>query len=501
MQKGKEIKKIIFIEAKPPDFHVFSRIPLPRLGTILLGTILKQAGYEVSSYVEEFADIELDDLLTADAVGLSTLTSTTPRSYEIADQLKKHGITVFMGGPHVTYIPDEAIEHCDYVMRGEADETILDFIHALEKGEGFEAIPGLTYRQDGNVVHNKSVSICKDLDALPAPDYTILKGIGTDVYKLEIAPIMTSRGCPYDCSFCSVTSMFGHKFRYRAKEKVLDELRLHKEAGGKFVFFYDDNFTINRKRAKALLQSMIDEELTPRWTAQVSVDVAKDLELVKLMQKSKCYTVYIGLESINPETLKAYNKKQTVEDIENCISILHQHNINVHGMFVFGSDEDTVETIHATVDFAKRNNIETVQFLILTPLPGTRMYHELDQQGRIFSKDWSLYDAHHVVYKPKNMTYHELQVETMKATKRFYSVGQIIKRAVRLQVLTTSLKAYGRHMSKTWDRRNKYFVEYTKSITDAGKILDLKAKQTAEDIKDKFRQIELTGQAPQPKIR
>ncbi|MFQ5586488.1 MAG: B12-binding domain-containing radical SAM protein, partial [Thermodesulfobacteriota bacterium] len=358
MKKGKEIKKIIFIEAKPPDFHIFSRMPLPRLGTILLGTILKQEGYEVWSYVEELAELDLKDILTADAVGISTITSTTPRSYEIADQIRKHGITVFMGGPHVTYMPDEALEHCDYVIRGEADEIILDFVRALEAGEGFESIPGLSYRQDGEVVHNRSVSLCKDLDALPAPDYAILKGVGKDAYKkLYIAPIMTARGCPYDCSFCSVTSMFGHKYRFRSKEKVLDELRIHKEAGGDFVFFYDDNFTINRKRSKELLQAMIDSDLTPQWTAQVSVDVAKDLELVKLMQKSRCYTVYIGLESINPETLKAYNKKQSVEDIENCITTLHQHNINVHGMFVFGSDEDTIETIHATVDFAKRNNI------------------------------------------------------------------------------------------------------------------------------------------------
>ena len=136
MSKKIDIKKIIFIEAKPPDFHIFSRIPLPRLGTILLGTILKQEGYEVASYVEEFADLDLDDLLSADAVGLSTITSTTPRSYEIADQLRKHGIPVFMGGAHVTYLPDEALEHCDYVLRGEADEVIVDFVKALEKGEG-----------------------------------------------------------------------------------------------------------------------------------------------------------------------------------------------------------------------------------------------------------------------------------------------------------------------------------------------------------------------------
>jgi radical SAM superfamily enzyme YgiQ (UPF0313 family) len=497
---GKTIKKIIFIEPKPPDYHIFSRMPLPRLGAILLGTILQEKGYDVRCYVEELAELDLEDILAADAVGISTITSTTQRAYEIARQIRKVGIPVFMGGPHVTYMPDEALENCDYVLRGESDEVIVGFIEALKAGKGFEAINGLSFRQGGEIIHNKQVSLCKDLDILPAPDYSIVKGLGKDALgKLCIAPIMTSRGCPYDCSFCSVTGMFGHKYRFRSKEKVLDELRIHKESHGKLVFFYDDNFTAHKKRSKELLQAMIDNQLTPQWTAQVNVDVAKDIELVKLMQKANCYTVYIGFESINPETLKAYNKKQSVEDIERCISILHQYKINIHGMFVFGSDEDTIDTIRATVDFAKRNNIETVQFLILTPLPGTRLYHELSQQERIYSRDWSLYDAHHVVYKPKKMTYYELQSETFKATKRFYSIGQIIKRAIRLQVVTTGLKTYGRNMTKRWASKNQYFVDYTKAITQAGKIIDLAAKKTAEDIKDKFQQLELAGRLPHPK--
>lgn len=498
----KTIKKIIFIEPKPPDYHIFSRMPLPRLGTIILGTILRDKGYDVSCYVEEIAELDLEDLLTADAVGISTITSTAPRAYEIARQIRKVGIPVFMGGPHVTYMPDEALENCDYVLRGEADEVIVDFIETLKIGKGFEAITGLSFRQEGEVIHNKQVSLCKDLDILPAPDYSIVKGLEEDVFKkLGIAPIMTARGCPYDCSFCSVTGMFGHKYRFRSTENVLNELRIHKEAQGKFVFFYDDNFTAHRKRSKELLHAMIENKLTPRWTAQVSVDVARDIELVKLMKRANCYTVYIGLESINPETLKAYNKKQSVEDIERCISILHQHGIKIHGMFVFGSDEDTIDTIRSTVDFAKKNSIETVQFLILTPLPGTRLYHELTQQGRIYSRDWSLYDAHHVVYKPKKMTYYELQSETYKATKNFYSIGQIIKRAIRFQVFTTGLKTYGRDMTKKWASRNQYFVEYTKAITQAGKVIDLAAKKTAEDIKEKFQQLELAGRIPHPKNR
>jgi len=488
------VKKIIFIEPKPPDFHIFSRMPLPRLGTVLLGTILKEKGYDVKSYVEAVGELDLKDVLTADAVGISTITSTSSRAYEIARIVKKAGIPVFMGGPHVTYMPDEALESCDYVLRGEADENIVDFIKALEAGSGFEAIPGLSYKKDGAIIHNKTVAYCKELDKLPSPDFSIVKGLEKEARKhFEITPIMTSRGCPYDCSFCSVTGMFGQKYRFRSKEKVIEELQLHKDNGGGWVFFYDDNFTADKKRTKELLRFMIEKGLTPTWTAQVRVDVAKDPELLDLMKRSNCHTVYIGLESINPETLKAYNKKQSVEDIEKCIEILHEYGIRIHGMFVFGSDNDTVETIQQTVTFAKKNDLESVQFMILTPLPGTSFFREMEKQKRFLTKDWSLYDAHHAVFEPKKMTYYELQSETLRATKRFYSIGQIIKRAVRMHLFNVSIKLYGRNLTKKWAKKNEYYLEYTKLITETGRKIELAAKKTAEDIKEKFRQLELQG--------
>lgn len=487
------MKKIIFIEPKPPDLHIFSRMPLPRLGTVLLGTVLKENGYNVKSYVEVLDDIDFEDVLKADAVGISTITSTSPRSYEIARLIKNAGIPVFIGGVHATYMPDEALENCDYVLRGEADETILDFIKALEANKGFESIPGLSFKRDGRIIHNKMVSYCKDLDKLPVPDFTIVKGLEKGLTHLGITPIMTSRGCPYDCSFCSVTEMFGQKYRFRSTEKVLAELKRHRDLNGDWVFFYDDNFAANRKRTKELIRAMINTGLTPPWTAQVRVDVAKDPELLDLMKQSNCHTVYIGFESINPETLKIYNKKQSIEDIENCIKELHLHNIGIHGMFVFGSDHDSIETIQQTVRFAKKNDLESIQFMILTPLPGTRFFFEMEQGQRLISRDWSLYDAHHVVFTPKNMSYYELQSETLKATKRFYSFGQIVKRMARFDMFTVSIKAYGRNLIRKWGKKNNYFLEYTKAISLAGKKIELAAKNTAEDIKEKFRQMEIDG--------
>src|SRR3990172_9282638 len=487
------MRKIVFIEPNPPDFHIFTRMPLPRLGTAILGTRLKEHGYDVKSYVESVGELDLKDVLSADMVGISTITSTSCRSYEIAKLVRKAGIPVFIGGPHVTYMPEEALQYADYVMRGEADDVIVDFMKAIETGKGLDKIPGLSYMKDGQGKHNSPAPFCKGLDTIPAPDFGIIQGLEHEGARLTISPIMTSRGCPYDCSFCSVTGMFGQKYRFRSKEKVIEELQLHKDNGGGWVFFYDDNFTADKKRTKELLRLMIEKGLTPTWTAQVRVDVAKDPELLDLMKRSNCHTVYIGLESVNPETLKAYNKKQSVEDIERCIKTLHEYGIRIHGMFVFGSDNDTVETIHQTVTFAKKNDLESVQFMILTPLPGTSFFREMEKQERFITKDWSLYDAHHTVFEPKKMTYYELQYETLKATAKFYSIGQIIKRAVRMHIFNVSIKIYGRNLTKKWAKKNQYFLEYTKAITEKGKKIELVAKNTAEDVKEKFKQLEISG--------
>jgi len=493
------MRKIVFIEPNPPDFHIFSRMPLPRLGTALLGTRLKEHGYDVKSYVESVGELDLKDVLSADMVGISTITSTSCRSYEIAKLVRKAGIPVFIGGPHVTYMPEEALQYADYVMRGEADDVIVDFMKAIETGKGLDKIPGLSYMKDGQVKHNSTAPFCKDLDTIPAPDFGIIQGLEHEGARLTISPIMTSRGCPYDCSFCSVTGMFGQKYRFRSKEKVIEELLNVRKYNGNWVFFYDDNFCAHKKRTKELLSTMIEKKITPKWTAQVRVEVAKDQELLDLMKKSNCHTVYIGLESINPATLKAYNKKQSVEDITTGIRTLHKNGIRIHGMFVFGSDQDTTDTIAETVRFAKKNDLESVQFLILTPLPGTQCYRDLDREGRIITKDWSLYDAHHVVYEPKLMSYYQLQSETMRATKEFYSIGAIVKRAVRFDTFNVGVKAYGHNLTKKWIKKNQYFLEYTKALTEAGKRIELAAKTTAEDVKQKFRELELAGAIPEHK--
>ncbi|UCD84872.1 MAG: radical SAM protein [Deltaproteobacteria bacterium] len=486
----REIKKIVFVEPSSPDYHIFNRYPLPRLGTIILGTILQNNGYKVKVFIEDIKELDFAEIFSADLVCISTITSTAPRAYEVARQVKNYGIPVAMGGPHPSALPEDALGHCDFVLRGEAEQTILDFVHALASGKGYEEVKGLSFIKEGEIYHNEIPPFYHDLDTLPFPNFSLIQGYHKykNAKKLipKITPVLTSRGCPNDCHFCSVTKMFGRKYRFRSNENVMEELR-QLELG--YIFFYDDNFTASPKRTKELLRSMINERLCPDWSAQVCIDIGRDRELLDLMKRSNCHNCYIGLESINPDTLKAFNKKQTLEGMKECLTQLKRRGIRVHGMFVFGSDEDSVDTIRQTVKFATKNRIDTIQFMILTPLPGTKFYYDLDSQGRLVSRDWSLYDAHHVVYEPKKMTFFDLQFETFKAMAKFYSWRQVLKRLAKFDFYNSMLKAYGNRVIKKWKKKNKYFVELTKEFTsDAGKRIEIAARKTAEDIKERVRQ-------------
>jgi len=465
--------KIVLIEPAPDGVHVFTDICMPR-GVLILGAILKKAGHDVEIYAEALGEFDLKAAVAkADIVGVSVITPTAKKGYEVVKACKSLGKTVVMGGPHVTALPNEAMQYADFVLCGEADKSIVPFMEAFEKGKGYETVPGLSYMKGGEVAHNGRTSFVMDLDNLPDIDFTLIKG---NTRKISVTPIMTSRGCPYNCTFCSVTGMFGHKYRFTCQERTLNFLKKHRElikkGGGikdstDWVFFYDDNFTADKKRVKALCKEMVSMGLTPTWAGQFHIDIAKDPELLALMKQSNCFIGCIGLESINPESLKAYNKKQSVEEMERGIAEIQKNGIKIHGMFVLGSDLDTIETIEETWKFARRNKLASVQFLILTPLPGTKTFDDLEKEGRIKNKDWSLYDAHHAVFEPKLMTRYELQYHTINAMKKFYSPAytvadfftSLFRKPLKdsLQVVAWRLRAL--KSIKTFMKENEAWIE------------------------------------------
>ena len=490
-EKYSKIKRVVFIEPRPPDRHVFSRFKLPRLGTVILGTIIEQKGRYCKVYVEDIADIDFKEVFSADLVGITTITSTAPRAYAIADQIRKAGIPVVMGGPHVTFLPDEALEHADYVIRGEAEESFPQLLDAIEVGHGIEKIPGVSFRIGDNNFHNPGLGRVENLDDLPIPDFSMIQG----GLSGQVWPMQTSRGCPFNCNFCTVTKVFGRAYRFRSKEHIMRELRAVPK--DKVVFFYDDNFAADRERAKELMRMMIAEGITPKWTTQVRVDVARDPEMMALMKASGCFYVYIGFESINPATLKAFHKGQNLDEMRESIHALHEKGIRIHGMFVLGSDEDDKETIDLTVQFAKSEKIDTVQFMILIPLPGTEQREQFLAEDRILLNDWSYYDGHHVIHLPKKMTHFELQTGVFKAYGKFYSRMEIVKAIFSFRPLNIIYKVYAYRLVRTLLRSNKEFIRSTRQWTkDASTRANIKVKQVADDITERIRKLTAKGEIP-----
>ena len=449
--------KIRLIEPISPSRHLWSKSYFVRLGLPMIGAALVEAGHDVRIFNPQLAPVDWADVYSSDLVGLSTTTSTAPEAYRIADDLRRRGIPVIIGGSHVTFMVDEALQHADYVARGEAGETIMvELAEALGGTRELSSVAGISYvAEDGTPVHAPLHERCPDLDLLPFPDLTLIDGWE----RIVNTPIMTSWGCPFDCTFCSVTAMFGKKYRFRSAESVMEEIRQKRPER---IFFYDDNFAANRKRLKRLLRMMIDEGLAVPWSAQVRTDVVRDQELLELMRDSGCHLVYLGLESVNQETLDNYEKAQTVDDIRRAIKVLHEYGIKSHGMFVLGADTDDVQTVRDTVAFARENRIDTVMLNILTPLPGTQQFEEMDAEGRIFDKRWELYDAHHVVFEPRRMTPYELQMEVLRGYMRFYSLRTWLRYVFTFQFTKRLLfHGWGMVIVRNWrrDERNKAFIE------------------------------------------
>jgi len=445
--------KISLIEARPVHCNAFEKFAIPRLGLPIMGAMLRAEGHDVRVYVHQLDGLWQHslDIARSDLVGISTLTPSAPEAYELArwiqraNRIRGHKIKVVLGGPHVTFLADEGLDHADYVVRGEGEHTIVELARALE-GEGSPAdIRGLSWwDDDGKKRHNPDRPLEDDLDKFPFADLTLIQGHE----KLRHLPIATSRGCPHDCDFCSVVSMFGRGYRRRSNDLVVRALEEQVLPLGNRVFFVDDNFAGRRGEAKKLLTMIKQRGLgrRMRWYTQVTVHAARDDDLLDLMRETNCHQVYVGLESINPATLKDYNKAQTVDQIRDCIKRFHRKGIRVHGMFVLGSDQDDTGTVEATVEFARKQDLNTVQFAVLTPMPGTRTMERV--ANRIFTHDWGLYDGFHVVHEPSRMSMYELQKASLDAWRHFYTVPSYVNAFMQFKMATGFLRFYGRKIVK-----------------------------------------------------
>jgi radical SAM superfamily enzyme YgiQ (UPF0313 family) len=456
------LRKLVFVEPRSTHLHIYSRVCIPRLGSVLLGTIMRAKGYDVRVYIEDIQAIDMNEVLSADLVAVSAITSTAPQSYKLADLVRKAGAVVVMGGTHTSFMPEEGLQHADFVVRGEGEFAFQELVDAIQRGDGFDKIQNLSYRTtDGRVVSNPERPKIPNLDVNPIPDYHLISGWTPG----GVVSIATSRGCPFSCTFCSVPGMYGHAFRTHSIARVLEELQVHK--GNMYTFFADDIFTANKKRVKELLRGMIDRDLTPQWGAQVRTETVDDPELLAMMRDSNCFNVYVGFESINPRTLKLFQKKQDLGKIERSIERFHAHKIRIHGMFVVGSDEDDLETIDATAEFALKHDIDSVQFMILTPIPGSPDWDTLYAKGDkyVINRNWTMYDGHHAVHQPRRMSPYELQLAAINGMAKFYSWRGIMKKLLKGDFYYTTIRYWGKKMIREWwkDEENRAYVDWLRA--------------------------------------
>jgi radical SAM superfamily enzyme YgiQ (UPF0313 family) len=449
---GPKKVKVSFIEPRA-DFNGFNLVRLPLMGHLQLGTILKQHGYDVRNYSENMRKVFHPrhgviekHILDSDVVAISIMTPTANRGYAIADAVRKANprARVIIGGSHASALPEEALEHADMVVTGEGEGRILEAVEGGATG----------------IIQGEQV---KNLDELPMIDLRLLQGYRPGL--LSLTPIATSRGCPFDCSFCSVTKMFGRRCRFRSVESVLDELERRVAAGYAKFFFYDDNFSADKVRTKKLLEGVLRRGLKFSWVCQARVDIARDDELLDLMKRTGCVVVALGVESVNPRTLVDYNKRQSVADIVNCIVKLKAHGVRPLCMFVLGSDSDSALSIRETARFLKRWKPRYAQFSILCPLPGTRFYDEMNVSRRIWTKNWSLYDGSHVVTYPKNFTPVQLIEQTKWAYKQFYAMPWVAGYLV------------SRLFLKRWERVNKKYMCHLPTVKPPQGIWQLAAQE------------------------
>jgi radical SAM superfamily enzyme YgiQ (UPF0313 family) len=455
------IRRITLIEPTNDHLHIFSKFVLPRLGNILLATIMRDRGYSAEALFMSRKEI-LARGVQADLVGISTITATATSAYALADHFREKGIPVVFGGPHVTFLPEEALEHGDYCITGEGETGLPLLVDALNTGGSLSGVPGLVWKENGVIMRNPAAPHIEDLDSLPFPDLGLLdmgrmRKIGVQGLGLPTVPIQTSRGCPFDCTFCSVTGMFGRGYRHRSTANIIAELSKY-DPKSHILFFYDDNFAANPRKTKELLHEMIRLHLGFKWSTQVRSDIARDPEMLDLMAAAGCTTLYVGFESVDPAALKEMKKNQTVAEIRHAIREIKRHHIHVHGMFVFGFDSDTPATTRATVSFALAERIDSTQFLILTPLPGSGFYSKMLAEGRLIDSAWDTYDAHHVKFVPRGFTPWELQRAQIGAHARFYSPWHVAARLFRGSTAGFFVGVYAGALNRRWQRLERDYL-------------------------------------------
>jgi radical SAM superfamily enzyme YgiQ (UPF0313 family) len=371
--------------------------------TTLAALVPPESPVELQLIDEGITDVPLD--LDADLVGLTVITGTAMRAYELADHFRQRGIAVVLGGPHVTLIPDDAQPHADAVVTGYAEDTWPQLVRDFLAGQ-------LKPRYDQAPDLDLADRPFPRRDLLPSQHY-----LTNNVFE-------ATRGCVHNCDFCVVPAAWGRKPYQKPVEQVVADIRQH---GGQKLIFIDLNLIADRGHALRLFTALIPLKL--QWYGLATVLLADDLELLELAARSGCRGLLMGLESISPQNLRQSHKGfNSPEKYFQAVERLHEHGIALQGCFVFGLDHDGPDVFIKTAEFAVEAKIDLPRFAIVTPFPNTALFKRLLTEGRILTKNWELYDGQHVVFRPAKLSIQELQEGTEAAWKHAYSFRSIARR-------------------------------------------------------------------------
>jgi radical SAM superfamily enzyme YgiQ (UPF0313 family) len=402
--------RIVLISPKGPLYRhrggIFKKSLryMPLTLTTLAALVPEELGADLRLLDEGIEEVD-PARIEADLVGLTVITGTAMRAYELAARFRERGIPVVLGGPHVTLIPEDAQPHADAIVVGYAEESWPELLRDFAAGRmkrRYDQRPGLS------------------LAGMPFPRRDLLprsRYITDDVFE-------ATRGCIHKCDFCVVPSAWGQKPFQKPVEEVVADIR---QKGARKLIFVDLNLIADRDYAARLFEALIP--LKVQWYGLATVLMADDPRLMDLAQRSGCRGILMGLESISKANLrdskKAFNSPDQYKEL---VATLHRHGIALQGCFVFGMDHDTPEVFLETARFAVEARIDLPRFAVVTPFPGTALFQRLDREGRILTRNWELYDGQHVVFQPAQLTIEQLQRGIETAWKHAYSVPSMLKR-------------------------------------------------------------------------
>jgi anaerobic magnesium-protoporphyrin IX monomethyl ester cyclase len=418
--------KILLINPPAGSIYYMLRLKSPPLGLAYVAAVLKQANHQVKIVDLNVESVDYQTLPYSDfdLVGISVDTTRYPIALKIAEAVKRQKRMVVAGGQHVTFFDSETLSTglFDFVVRGEGEYTMLDLVKHIEEGNSFQEVKGISFLSDGELIRTPSRPLIQDLDSLPFPARELLplQSYTVTLRGRFMTPALTSRGCPFNCDFCSASQFFGRKWRTRSIKNVMEELKLlYKNYGYRAVAFFDDHFTLNSNRMVEFCENILKNNWDLYWWAFSRVDsVVKNEELVELMAKAGLKQVFIGFESGSQEVLDSYGKNLDADDSFKAMEILKRYKISVWASFVIGALNETKKMIKQTIKFANRLNPHYIQFGILTPYPGTALYEKV--KNRLLTKNWSKFWAGDPVIKLDKLSPKELKKLFWRAHLSFY---------------------------------------------------------------------------------